>query len=85
MALPRIEPLTLRREAEPFDDPGWIFELKHDGFRALAYINHGAVQLVSRNRHSFRQFDDLQCGIAAELRVDDAIIDGEIVVLDDDG
>jgi hypothetical protein len=38
-------PLLKRRS--PFDDPAWIFELKYDGFRALAVIEHGRAQLLS--------------------------------------
>ncbi len=33
--LPRIQPMRLARVAKPFDDPNYIFELKHDGFRVL--------------------------------------------------
>ncbi len=33
----------------PFDHPDWIFELKYDGFRALAYVQNGAAWLVSRS------------------------------------
>ncbi len=83
--LPRIDPLPLRRLAEPFDDPDWIFELKHDGFRALAYLDGEDVRLVSRTRHEFRQFDALRKTLAGELDARDAIVDGEVVVLDDDG
>jgi len=36
--LPRIQPINPTRIAEPFDHPDWIFEVKHDGFRAVAYI-----------------------------------------------
>jgi len=43
-------PLTARSQA--FDDPDWIFELKHDGFRALAYVE-GKCELVSRRRSVF--------------------------------
>jgi bifunctional non-homologous end joining protein LigD len=37
------------RITKPFDDPDYIFELKHDGFRALAYVEEGKCRLVSRN------------------------------------
>ncbi len=47
--LPKIPPLTLTRLRQPFDDPDWIFELKHDGFRGVAYISVGKCKLVSRN------------------------------------
>ena len=38
--------MPLQRRSLPFDDPGWIFELKYDGFRALAVIEHGRAQLL---------------------------------------
>ena len=36
-----IQPMPLQTRALPFDDPNWLFELKYDGFRALAVIEHG--------------------------------------------
>jgi ATP-dependent DNA ligase len=39
------------RIAKAFNDPEYIFELKHDGFRALAYIQNGECKLVSRHRN----------------------------------
>ena len=44
--LPRIHPMRLRLISKPFDDPDYIFELKHDGFRALAYIDAGLPKNV---------------------------------------
>ena len=54
VALPQFElmPLAVLREA--FDHPDWIFELKYDGWRALAYIEAGTCRLVSRNRNPFK-------------------------------
>ena len=46
--LSQISPRTFSRLREPFDHPDWIFGLKHDGFRVLAYIADGACELVSR-------------------------------------
>src|SRR5262249_29641991 len=83
-ALPTVAPLPLLRRREPFDDRAWIFELKLDGFRALAYIECGEARLVSRNGNTFRKFAGL-CDALARLRGRDAILDGEIVCLDDDG
>jgi bifunctional non-homologous end joining protein LigD len=45
--------MPLGRRAEPFDHPEWIFELKYDGFRALAHIKSVRCQLISRNRNPF--------------------------------
>jgi hypothetical protein len=39
--LPNIDPMKLSLRDKPFDDPEFIFELKHDGFRALAYVSDG--------------------------------------------
>jgi len=80
--LPSIEPLRLTRRREAFDDPDWLFELKYDGFRALLYIEAGDARFVSRNGNRMRRFDQLAEAIAQELRVQDAILDGELVCLD---
>jgi len=56
---PAIRPMPLVRLPEAFSDPDWIFELKLDGFRAIAYIERGACTLVSRNGHAFRRFHGL--------------------------
>jgi bifunctional non-homologous end joining protein LigD len=81
--LPRIRPMRLRPVKEPFNDPDFIFELKHDGFRALAYIERGTCRLVSRKSKSLR-FESL--GVAlGKLPITDAVLDGEAIVLDGDG
>jgi bifunctional non-homologous end joining protein LigD len=85
MALPNIKPLELSRRIEPFDDRDWIFELKFDGFRCLAYVEDGQCKLVSRRDNVYKSFDGLRAAIAQELRVEDAILDGEIVCLDTQG
>ena len=85
MPLPLIHPQPLVRIPDPFNDPKWIFELKLDGFRALAYIENGPCRLVSRNGHTFRRVDPLCGALAQELNVDEAILDGEIVCLDEEG
>ena len=53
MSLP-FQPMPLLKRAAPFNDPEWIFELKYDGFRALAVIERGRAQLLSRNGASLR-------------------------------
>jgi len=78
---PRIAPLILTRLREPFDHPDWIFELKHDGFRGVAYVSDGRCQLVSRNGQAFRRLNPF-CENLAQLRVKNAILDGEIICVD---
>src|SRR6185436_9147896 len=64
----RFEPMRLTRRIEPFDHPDWIFELKLDGFRALAHVDHGKGDLVSRNRNTFASFRNLAAEIAGAFR-----------------
>jgi bifunctional non-homologous end joining protein LigD len=76
--------MRLTRVAKPFDDPDYIFELKHDGFRAIAYIEDSTCRLVSRNLNHFKSFDLLKKSLD-KLPVQNAILDGEVVCLDSNG
>ena len=51
--------MPLRRMRKPFDHADWLYELKYDGFRALAFIGRKGVELVSRNGNPLRQFTGL--------------------------
>jgi bifunctional non-homologous end joining protein LigD len=85
VALPVFQPLPLTRRPEPFSHPDWLFEVKYDGFRALAYADPSGVRLVSRKGNRFAGFLDLCAGIELFLKAKHAILDGEIVCLDDQG
>jgi len=74
--------MPLLKRAAPFDDPEWIYELKMDGFRALAVVEHGRAQLLSRNGHPFASFSALAESISDSLPNVRAVIDGEICSLD---
>src|ERR1051326_1354876 len=77
--------MRLSRRSEPFDSDQHIFELKIDGFRALAIIESGTAELVSRNGNTFRGFAELATWIAEHLRVKNAVLDGEIACVDATG
>ncbi len=66
-------------------DPGWLFEMKLDGYRAIAVIEGGKARLISRNGLDWTaRFS----GIAAALgriRVRDAVLDGEVCCVDAEG
>jgi bifunctional non-homologous end joining protein LigD len=51
-----FQPMPLQKRRAPFDHPDFIFEVKADGFRALAVIERGHTQLISRNGHRFGSF-----------------------------
>ena len=84
MRPPRMDTAQLTLVRQPFDHPDFLFELKHDGFRALAHIWEGKCELVSRKRNSYKSFQTLRDNLA-KLKVKNAIIDGELVCLDREG
>src|SRR6266536_55246 len=63
----QFQPMPLLKRAAPFDDSDWIYELKMDGFRALALIEHGRAQLLSRNGNPFASFSALAESISDSL------------------
>ena len=77
--------MRLLRIPAPFDDPTFIYEWKIDGFRGLAHVEGGRCQLLSRNGHTFSQWEPLTGEIAKSLKGRSAIVDGEIACLDADG
>lgn len=79
-----VKPMLAATVKEPFDHKDWVFEMKWDGYRAIAEIKDGDVSLYSRNRISL---DKRYPSIADSLRKAgfDAVLDGEIVVVDDRG
>jgi bifunctional non-homologous end joining protein LigD len=84
--MPReIHPMLATLVEEPFDDPQWIYEVKWDGYRAVAFIRNGKATLVSRNQNDLTdEFPEISDAMG-ELKVESAIIDGEVVALDEQG
>jgi len=79
-----VEPMLATLVDEPFDKPGWLYEVKWDGFRAIALIKKGEPELSSRNSKSF---NDKFYPIYNELKTwkKEAVLDGEIVSVNDKG
>lgn len=69
---------------KPFDREGWLFEIKWDGYRALAFVKKSEVDLYSRNQKSFNELFHTLLKELKELKVE-AILDGEVVILDPSG
>ena len=67
---------------KPFDEPGWIYEIKWDGYRAVAMINKGKVNLISRNNKSFNEKFYPVVDALKKWNIN-AVIDGEVVVLNE--
>jgi len=79
-----IRPMLATLAQEPFDHPDWLFEVKWDGYRAVAEIRGGDVSLYSRN---LLPLNEKFFPIVEALRKFpfEALLDGEIVVVDDQG
>jgi bifunctional non-homologous end joining protein LigD len=80
----KLTPMLTTLVDKPFDAEGWAYEIKWDGYRALAFIQDGDAELKSRNDKSFNEkfypvFEAVKAlGISA-------ILDGEIVVINEEG
>ena len=67
-------------QARPFNDPNRIYEIKHDGFRAFAVLEHGHCRFLSRKRHKSYGLRDLAHALTQEVHADVAVLDGELAV-----
>jgi bifunctional non-homologous end joining protein LigD len=74
---------TLVREAPR--GPSWLHEIKHDGYRSICVIDHGAVSIYTRRGHNWAtRMPSIARGLSA-LKVRSAVIDGEAIVVGEDG
>ena len=86
LRVPKISPIIPVRRGDLFESADWLYELKHDGFRALAYVGDGRCRFVSKRGNEMKRFGDLSGLIPKELKkVIGAVLDGEIVALDGTG
>jgi bifunctional non-homologous end joining protein LigD len=81
---PTFEPMMAQLVRDPFDDDGWVFEVKWDGHRCLAALGD-TTRLTSRTaRDVTAQFPELD-GLHRQLAARNAVVDGEIVAFDQEG
>lgn len=82
--LKNVQPMLASLVSESFDGEDWLFEIKYDGYRAIAEIENGKAKLYSRNQLSF---NDIFGPVAKSLQKfkHKAVLDGEVVVLDKKG
>ncbi len=83
--LPLIEPILLERRADPFSHPDWIFEPKYAGFRGILYLAPGIATFGSKNGNFLTRFQGLADELHAALGVRNAILDGEVVAVNEAG
>jgi len=76
-------PMLASEVKQPFHTPGWVYEEKYDGYRAMAYKDGARVRILSRNLKDLtRQFEQVAAAVA-QLRAPRLILDGEIAVFDE--
>ena len=80
-----IHPMLATLVDKPFDDQQWLYEVKWDGYRAIAFLDGGPVRLVSRNQNDLTAAYPELHSIADSVKARTAILDGEVVALDEQG
>jgi bifunctional non-homologous end joining protein LigD len=81
----KIDPMLAESVEKPFDGAEWLFEIKWDGYRAIAFIDGGKVRLVSRNQNDLTpRYPELK-DMGKFIHAKTAILDGEVVALDEEG
>jgi bifunctional non-homologous end joining protein LigD len=79
-----IKPMKATLVDEPFNEPGWLFEVKWDGYRAIAVLDKKEnAQLISRNNLPFEKYYPINEGLKKWDM--NAVLDGELLVLNDKG
>ena len=80
-----IHPMLAESVDAPFDGDDWLFEIKWDGYRAIAFLENCCTRLVSRNQNDLTpRYPELK-DMAKFLQAKTAILDGEVVALDKEG
>ena len=80
-----IEPCLPFPAKAPPSGPGWLHEIKHDGFRILARRDSAGVRLITRNGSDFTDRFPLIATALKSLPVRSCLIDGEAIVCDENG
>lgn len=79
-----LKPMLATLVDEPFDSKEWLYEVKWDGYRALAFLNKNKAELKSRNDKSFNEKFYPVYEALKKLNVQ-AVLDGEVVVVEENG
>jgi len=80
-----IRPMLATLTDKPFDSDDWLYEIKWDGYRAVAFLDGKSMRLVSRNQNDFTAAYPELRDLPSLVKARTAILDGEIVALDDGG
>jgi bifunctional non-homologous end joining protein LigD len=79
-----IKPMLSTLVKEPFNDESWLYEVKWDGYRIIAYVKNGNANLFTRNHKNYTHKYEVVSDALSQFPYD-CVIDGEIVVMDENG
>lgn len=80
-----INPMLATAIEKPFNNKDWLFEIKWDGYRAVAFVENGAVRLMSRTQNDLTgRYPELQI-LPQLVKGKNVILDGEVAALDEQG
>ena len=80
-----IEPMLATLATDPFDDPDWLYEIKWDGYRVEAVVRGGIVKMHTRNGNDAATYFPKLLSPPDWIDAEEAIVDGEVVALDEAG
>ncbi|MEA2609326.1 MAG: bifunctional non-ous end joining protein LigD, partial [Chloroflexota bacterium] len=80
-----IEPMLATLASKPFSDPDWLYEIKWDGFRVEAVVDNGKVRIWTRNLKEAETYFPSLLSTPSWIEARQAIVDGEVVALDEAG
>ncbi len=81
----RVRPMLATPAPKPFEQPGWAYEEKYDGYRILAYKEGDRVTLLSRNSKNQTHMFSSVAEAVANLTARTLLLDGEVIVFDRQG
>jgi bifunctional non-homologous end joining protein LigD len=79
-----IQPMLAKEADQPFSHHDWVYEIKWDGYRAIAKVNKKNVSLYSRNGNSFNASYPTVVEALQKLNIN-AVLDGEVIIVDENG
>jgi bifunctional non-homologous end joining protein LigD len=80
-----IRPMLATSIEKPFDSDEWLYEIKWDGYRSVAFLENGKLRLVSRNQNDMTALYPELADLPRSVRAQRAVVDGEVVAVDAQG
>jgi bifunctional non-homologous end joining protein LigD len=80
-----IRPMLATSIERPFDSDEWLYEIKWDGYRSVAFLEDGKLRLASRNQNDMTALYPELADLPRSVRAQQAVLDGEVVAVDEQG